>query len=56
MQMVARSTTSMSINSNLWAKVPVWQGFSDQNRFNFHRVLRSKNSETTWRRFNLHPQ
>jgi len=26
----------MSINSNLLAKIPVWQGFSGKNRLNSH--------------------
>ena len=30
--MAARSYTSMSINNNLLAKLPVWQGFSGRNR------------------------
>ena len=32
--MAARSHTSMSINNNLLAKLPVWQGFSGRNRLN----------------------
>ena len=36
MPMVARSATSMSINNSLWAKIPVWQGFSGRNRLNSH--------------------
>ena len=42
--MVARSSTSMSINNNLLAKIPVWQGFSGRNRLNSHsaRVRRTR--------------
>ena len=32
--------TSMSINNNVFAKVPVWQGFSGKNRLNFHSIPR----------------
>jgi len=32
--------TSMSINNNVFAKIPVWQGFSGKNRLNFHSIPR----------------
>jgi hypothetical protein len=37
-RIVQRSNISMSINNSFLAKVRVGQGFSDQNRFKFHRV------------------
>jgi hypothetical protein len=37
MTQMAGSPTSMSINNNLLAKVPFWQGFLGRNRLNFHR-------------------
>jgi hypothetical protein len=36
----ARTTTSMSINNNLLAKLPVWQGFSGKKRLNSHSTAR----------------
>jgi len=36
MPMVARSCTSMNINNNVLATIPVWQGFSGRNRLNSH--------------------
>jgi hypothetical protein len=40
MTQMAGSPTSMSINNNVFAKVLVWQGFSDKNRLNFHSIPR----------------
>jgi hypothetical protein len=44
METVARTATSMKINNNVLAKVPVWQGFSGRNRLNSHstRVRRTR--------------
>jgi hypothetical protein len=38
MTQMAGSPTSMSINNNLLAKVPIWQGFSGRNRLKFHSI------------------
>jgi hypothetical protein len=40
MTQMAGSPTSMSINNNLFPKLPVWQGFSDRNRLNSHNAPR----------------
>ncbi len=40
MTQMAGSPTSMSINNNLFPKLPVWQGFSDRNRLNSHSAPR----------------
>src|SRR5207247_10889885 len=36
-QMNARTTTSMSINNNVFAESRFWQRFPGENRLNFHR-------------------
>jgi len=40
MTQMAGSPTSMSINNNVFAKVPVWQGFSGKNQLNFQSIPR----------------
>jgi hypothetical protein len=40
MTQMAGSPTSMNINNNVFAKVPVWQGFSGKNPLNFHSIPR----------------
>ena len=38
MTCMARSPTSISINNNLLARVPIWHGFSGTNRLNFYSI------------------
>ena len=47
MTQMAGSPTSMSINNNLFLKLPVWQGFSDRNRLNSHSAPRPPHPRAT---------
>jgi hypothetical protein len=45
MQLVARTSTLMSINNRLLTKVPAWQGLSGRNRlksYRSHRIRRKR--------------